>query len=506
MGYFVSLNFRKPKSNTPKSEVLGVVLNYYYQKKKLRKSIGVEVKLKDWNFDEQEYPVRKSDPYYKTKNLSIRQKLVELGTIIQKIEINGQFPTVELVNYHLNKVLEKKEENTKKDYDFFVVVEEYIKEMKGDSRLSPNYLKTLVNSLSQIKIYIKEDLKRTYFPLGEIDEDFQRDFHSFSSKERNRINTTIKKHLSHLRKFLRWSVKNRFTNYLADGIKINTSYDKDVIFLNRNELVQLSEFTGFDYSSDIHSQYTNEYFSVPLKNGKERKYTNLEVYKDMLVFGCGLGCRFGDLVKLKVDNYHFDDTQKGYGYFVFRMEKSNTGKQVRVPINQLTLNIFKKYSSGRSRYDYIFPQSQKGCLVSNQKFNQHIKVIGEVIGLNRWVSRPTFTPDGKVKKGTDIREPIYKFITSHIMRRTFIREGINNNLPYHIIMSMSGHSNEKVFRGYFSTTEDELKEGGSKMFSLGEIIPHPPQGIEMNDILTQLNQMDEDKKKLFVDLLKNFNK
>jgi len=34
----------------------------------------------------------------------------------------------------------------------------------------------------------------------------------------------------------------------------------------------------------------------------------------------------------------------------------------------------------------------------------------------------------------------------------------------------------------------------------------PPQSIEMNDILTQLNQMDEDKKKLFVDLLKNFNK
>jgi len=44
------------------------------------------------------------------------------------------------------------------------------------------------------------------------------------------------------------------------------------------------------------------------------------------------------------------------------------------------------------------------------------------------------------------------------------------------------------------------------MFSLGEITTHPPQNIEMNDILSQLNQMDEDKKKLFVDLLKNFNK
>jgi len=87
------------------------------------------------------------------------------------------------------------------------------------------------------------------------------------------------------------------------------------------------------------------------------------------------------------------------------------------------------------------------------------------------------------------------------MRRTFIREGINNNLPYHIIMSMSGHSNESVFRGYFSTTEDELKEGGSKMFSLGEITTHPSQNIEMNDILTQLNQMDEGKKKLFLLLI-----
>ncbi|MFM7699763.1 MAG: phage integrase SAM-like domain-containing protein, partial [Bacteroidota bacterium] len=208
------MNFRKPKSNTPKSEVLGVVLNYYYQKKKLRKSIGVEVKLKDWNFDEQEYPVRKSDPHYKTKNLSIRQKLVEIGTIIQKIEINGQFPTVELVNYHLIKVLEKKEEKTKKDYDFFVVVEEYIKEIKGDSRLSNNYIRNFVASLTQIKIYIKEDLNRTYFPLRDIDEDFQNDYYQYSIKKKERGNVTVKKHINHLRKFLRWSVKNRFTNYL----------------------------------------------------------------------------------------------------------------------------------------------------------------------------------------------------------------------------------------------------------------------------------------------------
>jgi len=36
---------------------------------------------------------------------------------------------------------------------------------------------------------------------------------------------------------------------------------------------------------------------------------------------------------------------------------------------------------------------------------------------------------------------------------------------------------------------------------LGEITTHPPQNIEMNDILSQLNQMDEDKKKLLLQLI-----
>ena len=54
MGYFVSLNYRNRSSKTPKYEDVGVVINYYYKGKKLRKSVGVEVKPKDWNSDDKE--------------------------------------------------------------------------------------------------------------------------------------------------------------------------------------------------------------------------------------------------------------------------------------------------------------------------------------------------------------------------------------------------------------------------------------------------------------------
>ena len=484
-----------------------VILNYFYNGKKLRKSLGIKVLLKDWNEDSKENPVRRTDPDHRSKNLLLKEKLLEMNKIVQRIELQGQLPTVELVEMYVSKLVEKKMVETKKEYGFSTLLDEYILDVKKDIRLSNNYLRTLINSLEQVREFVDVYSGGRYFNISEIDSDFQRDYLSYSTKEKKRLPSTTSKHLRYLRGFIRWCHRNGFCDKIVENIKINTSFDKDVIFLNRTELLQLSEFTDFDFTTENHTKYTTEYFSVPLKNGRTRVFTNLEVYKDMLVFGCGVGCRFGDLVKLKIDNYHFDETNRMKGHFVFRMEKSNMGKKVRVPINQLTFNIWKKYSSSRTREDFIFPQSQRGNLVSNQKFNQHIKEIGEIVGLNRWVSKPSFTTDGKVVKGTDIREPLYKFISSHIMRRTFIREGINNNLPYHIIMSMSGHSSEQIFRGYFNTTEEELKVGGSKMFSIYETTEEKEPPIEQPDsLVTQFQNMSDEDKRLLNELFNRMRK
>ena len=47
--------------------------------------------------------------------------------------------------------------------------------------------------------------------------------------------------------------------------------------------------------------------NIDSKEGFKR-YTSYEVYKDMLLFLCGVGCRFGDMVKMKVSNLQFDDS------------------------------------------------------------------------------------------------------------------------------------------------------------------------------------------------------
>jgi integrase len=463
MSLYFSLNYQKRKSQYSQKELIPIVLYYYYHGKKIKLSTEIKVTLKNWN-GSTENPIRKSDLDSKFKNLHLKQFKIEVEKIIQQIELNDQVPDPKLIKIYLKKLSSKKVVNTKRDFDFFILRNEYERIVLSDLRLTKNYRRNVVNSLNQISYFIKDQLESQFFQLSGFDDDFQKEYLNYSIKIKKRRNPTIQKHLKHLKGFLKWCRKNGYIDFYLDLIPITTDFDVDVIYLQRDEVLKLFKFDDFNFVNPNHPKYTKEYFTDHLKNDKKITYTNLEVYNDMLVFGCGVGCRFGDLINLKLDNYEFGENRTK-GFFVFRMEKSRTGKKVRIPVNQLTYQIWKKYSKNKSRQDFLFPRMLKGNPISNQKMNKHLKVIGEIVGLKRWISKPSYTSDGKIEKGTDIRQPLYNFITTHIIRRTFIREGIESNIPVHIVMSMSGHSSEKVFRNYFSTTENELKTHGSKLFS-----------------------------------------
>jgi integrase len=486
---YSSLNYQKPKSHYSSEDEIPVIIFYYHQGKKIKLSTGVTVRKGDWNPD-LENPIKRSDSNYKFKNLQLKQKMVEVEKIIQNIELNGKIPETTLVKLYLKKILDEKVIDTKKEYDFFLLIKEYEVILKNDTRFTNGYRKHVVNCLIQISDYIREELNSSFYPISSLDEDFQKGYFNYSVTEKKRLNSTIQNHFKRLKSFVKWCYKSGYVTSPLETIPITTNFDKEIIYLKRDEILKLYNYRDFDFEDPNHDNYTTEYFTDTLKNGEVNTYTNWEVYKDMLVFGCGLGCRFSDLVNLKIDNYQFGE-ERNNGYFVFRMKKSRIGKQVRVPINQLTFNIWKKYSKNKTRYDFIFPRTPQGNSISNQKMNKHLKEIGRVIGLNRWVQNPTYTSDGKVKEGTDIREPLHKFLTSHIIRRTFIREGINNNIPYHVIMSMSGHSNDKVFQGYFSTIDEELDKTGKMMFSITNEVPKTEEkkvSVD-SDLKTKLSQL-----------------
>ena len=199
-----------------------------------------------------------------------------------------------------------------------------------------------------------------------------------------------------------------------------------------------------------------------------KTYTSYEVYKDMLLFLCNVGCRFGDIIKMKVGDIVFDDTkpkdQKG-GYFRFFMEKSRKRREGKVSINQMTDIIFRKYVKGKNSNHFIFPQTKFGNPISNQKFNVHTKHLSKIIGLKRLVRKPEFDLYGKIVDGSDKPFPIHDVIVSHIGRRTFIREHIERGTPIRTIMKMTGHTTQKVFDGYYSVLDKDIMSVNDDLYS-----------------------------------------
>jgi len=496
MGVNISLNYTRKREEYDKEDFLPVVVYYYFSRKKIKISTNVQVKLKDWDFEwekkNNKNPIKNSDLEFTEKNLIIKQKIKEIQDVVHRINLNYEIPSVDLVRSYLNTNFKIKEKKTFKNMDFLFILNLYRTFIKEKSILRSGYKRTLKSNLQRIEEFVTELslVEKFKITISDVDDDFQWKMLDYLNKKGEQP-STIKKRFVVLSSLFNWSKKNNYTDLNFKPISFNYDNDKDVIYLNRDEVLQLYNFKEFNFENPSHTKFTSYYIPDILKSGATVTYTNYEVYRDMIVFGCGLGCRYGDLVKLKLDNYQFSE-DRSKGFFVFRMEKSRVAKQVKVPLNKLTFEIWKKYSKNKSRADYLFPRTSTGKSIYNEKVNKNIKVIGEIVKLNRLVSKPRFTIDGQVIEGSDVRRPLHEFLSSHIMRRTFIREGLENKVPTHILMSMSGHTTEKVFRKYFSTTTKELGEEGSKMFSY-DLLEKQVEEVKPREIEKELEPINTSK-------------
>ena len=90
-----SLNYRKPKEEYNDDDSLTVCVRYYHKfengtQKVIKKSTGVKCKLKDWDSDwhksDNRHPIKSSDPEYLEKNRLIRNKSIDLHSLIKDLK------------------------------------------------------------------------------------------------------------------------------------------------------------------------------------------------------------------------------------------------------------------------------------------------------------------------------------------------------------------------------------------------------------------------------------
>jgi len=417
-----SLEKRK-KNNLEVVENLPIRVRIIYAGERLDLSTGYRVDLNKW--DEGKQRVKPSTTNkLKQAASEINASLTKLESIIQDLfkayEVKEEIPSLQTLKEEINlksKIQAPLVENKSTIINFFETFDEFKRECAKENNWTLSTIKkytTLRNNLKKFDRRISLDS----FDHKKLDKylDYLVTKHKYK-------NTTLEKHLKFLKRFLKWGVGKKYiTNdaYKDYSPKIK-KVNKKVIFLTKDEIDKIKKF------------------QIP----PEKQY--LERVRDVLIFSCFSGMRYSDLYALTWDDMKSDSLE-----FITK----KTDDKIIVELNNHTRAIIEKYRFTR------FPKNKVLPVISNQKYNDYLKELGELIGFKDPIKEVFFSGNERLES----IKPFYEHITSHIGRRSFICNGLYMGIPVHIMMKWTGHSDYDSMRPYIDTV-DSMRSKAMEIFN-----------------------------------------
>lgn len=415
-------------------------LFYSFNGQRLQYYTGIRTDIKyfqpECNTSHTKKPIRSIAPFAEQDNNKLKDMASAAVTIVS--EAKGENLTIKYVREQLDKIYKHKaepEQAREKQHTFISYYEQYVDDcisgkrllLKGKNkggRYGHNAIKNYKVSLSAIKRYLDyQDIKNLSF------EDLNKDFYvSFSfycyNVEKKEIST--------------------FSNYIKD-IKtvlgsagtfetksfIKPSYEADTVYLNLN---QIDKIAGLDLSDPNKS--------IEYKKGLSVSYATLDKVRDLFLIGAYTGLRFSDFSRLDIKSIE--------GNFI-KLKQIKTGGRITIPIMSRLRPVLDKHPDALPA-------------MSNQKFNDYIKIVGQLSGL----TEKTTVSNTKGNTKNESISPLYSLISSHCCRRSYATNMFKAGVPPMLIMSATGHKTETSFLKYIrANNNDKAKLLAEAMMKLG---------------------------------------
>ena len=359
------------------------------------------------------------------------------GALEFNVELNN------LANCCTREAMRKKETNqflSKEDYK--QIVQDCIdRDNAVNSEISISHLKT--QFLSYKSNFVKEGTLKEYrtvfkgledfekhkgtkLILREMDGKFLDQFEVFLSRKKNTndgdkeglLNDTIHKYISTLKVFLKWCNDNDYLVH-PDVFKTQKTNFKKKAY---NEIIALSE-------SEIQKLMNHDLSDRP----------SLERVRDLFCLLCYTGQRFEDLI-------NFDPKDI----------KNNAWDFISVKVKKRVIVPFEGYIAPAKdileRIGYSVPK------ISNQKFNEYIKTVGKLAGMDEIIKITRYS--GKQKLVIEKRK--YDFLSSHVGRRSMVTNLLSRNVPITLVQKLTAHSDIRTLMKYESANPDSLIDALNK--------------------------------------------
>jgi integrase len=399
------VNFRlKPED---KDGLSNIVLDFAYQKRRLRYEFGQSIKPINWNEKKQRV---------KNKLATTNDGKFALNDMLDNLEstclrayseaLKDGIPDINILKRTLDKLIDKNHNNAEVSNKptLFSLAQRFINgeikfRGKDKSQSSLDNYSAVTKHLKAYQIFSK---LRVDFDT--IDLDFFYSYVNYLKHKQKLAVNTIAKDISIIKVFMGEAVDLEYTDNMKFRHKkfAFNEEETDSVYLTEQELAKL--------------------YALKITNQK------LEEVRDLFIFGSWVGLRFSDFSNIKTENIiQIDDD-----YFI-KMITQKTKELVIIPCNPVVMEIFEKYADRPNK----LPKT-----ISNQKFNDYIKDVCKLAEFNekgRVSSRP--------------KEMLADLVSSHTARRSFATNYYLQGFPNIDLMKITGHKTERSFLKYIRVSK-----------------------------------------------------
>lgn len=315
------------------------------------------------------------------------------------------------------------------------LVEEYIQSKDFDKKQAC-VVRGVVGKIERFQIY-KRDIKGVKGYTMNVDTITRHDleeFYHYLVKEKD----IAKQHPKIYKPYGKMPLQQRSDNTL------NTVFCKLRTVVNwciEKGITTNNPFKGFEIPQEM---YGTPYFITVEERNKVADLDlsaepALERFRDMFIFQCLVGCRYGDLIRLTPAN-----VIEGVLEYIPHKTMHRRADVVRVPLNPMALAIYEKFKDRPTKS--LFP------IYPINLYNDGIRESLTRAGVTRMV-----TVINSLTKREE-QHPINEIASSHMARRTFVGNLYKQVKDPNLIASMSGHVNGSRAFARYRTIDDDMKK------------------------------------------------
>lgn len=270
---------------------------------------------------------------------------------------------------------------------------------------SNNKIEIAIKTKTLINHFVGFCKNKLYFSSN-VDQNFIDSFAKYMVTKNLHPNT-IHRHFKNLRSFFNYLQTNHSIQ-IVKGLNYPNEVSTEKEFLTKEEIKKIVDY-------------------IPTS----QRLINV---KKLIIIQIYTGLRFSDLRRL--NKTHIQGN-------IIKIKMQKVDDFVLIPIAENLLTVLKSI-------DY----EVKNIIISNQKYNDYIKELSELAGINQLVEKKEYN------KGLKVYTKIHKYnlLASHNLRTTFVTLAIQAGMNLTMIMKITGHKKLSTLQIYAKSIDQYITE------------------------------------------------